>query len=68
MRTELPPELKKGRVMPRTGSSRTVIPMLITDWKPISDIMPTHMNSRAAFEVAALPKAAKVEIKAVAYL
>ena len=33
--TELPPSLKKGRVMPITGSKRRFIPKLIRDWNPI---------------------------------
>ena len=40
--TELPPSLKKGRVMPITGNRRRFMPRLIKDWKPISAIMPTH--------------------------
>lgn len=42
--TELPPALKKGRVIPITGTSRRVIPILIMDWNPISAIIPVHSS------------------------
>ena len=50
----------------------TVLLDSIADFGPMNEVYGEFFSepypARAAFEVAALPKAAKVEIKAVAYL